>query len=293
MLNLLRLIRRKEHIDDTATAYIEGRATERDEAAIAARASVEPGLKRDLDSIRDTVALLRSIEPAKAPRSFMLQEAPVRVRRTSRPRLATVPAVFAIAAAAVVGLLAIGNLTDIVHQSNGMTAKSESSRFSQTANSSAISGNSGVDSADAMASPEMGLVAPMPTSIADSSSSGSSDITAMQPEMSETEAVDDGSVLAPTDTDEPYSTRNALSSDDLGGGIGEGGVEPVKTLPLPEASIAAGAVDITQDLRTFEQSPEDSGDGFALPLWQLQIGFAFFAVVMAGAWMILHRRLTR
>ena len=123
MFNPLRLFRRAEHIDETADAYVEGRATERDMAELQARAESDPGLLDDLDSIRSTVALLRSVEPAKAPRSFALAEAPVQVR-VRRSRMAMAPAVFAIAAAAAVGLLAVGNLTDVVRQSDSTSEDS-------------------------------------------------------------------------------------------------------------------------------------------------------------------------
>ena len=92
-------------------------------AELQARAESDPGLLDDLDSIRSTVALLRSVEPAKAPRSFALAEAPVQVR-VRRSRMAMAPAVFAIAAAAAVGLLAVGNLTDVVRQSDSTSEDS-------------------------------------------------------------------------------------------------------------------------------------------------------------------------
>ena len=115
MFNPLRLLRRKDHIDDAATAYIEGRATDTEMGALQERAGREPGLMVELDSLRQTVSLLKSVEPAKAPRSFALSHAPVQVR--ARRHLALAPAVLAIVAAAGVGLLAVGNLAEVVRQS--------------------------------------------------------------------------------------------------------------------------------------------------------------------------------
>ncbi|MDA0677049.1 MAG: hypothetical protein O2788_03470 [Chloroflexi bacterium] len=295
MLNLLRLFSRKKHIDDAATAYIEGSATERDEAAIAERFAVNPGLKRDLDSIRDTVALLRSIEPVKAPRSFLLQEAPVRIRRTSRPRMATIPAVFAIAAAVMVGLLAVGNLTDVIHQSNGTGANSESAMFAKMADDkSGAAGSAASQDTEALA--PTGSVAasagngvditplptpgPMPTAT-------TAGLAVSQPDASGGSAEGSGSALAPSiDATAPDETSKTL---ELPVTTVDDGTDMATSLPLPAATIPAA----TGQLPTFEPTSEKSGDGFGVPLWQLQVGFAVFAVLMAGAWMILQRRLTR
>jgi hypothetical protein len=299
MLNLLRLFGRKEHIDDAATAYIEGRATEREEAAIAERVALEPGLQQDLDSIRDTVALLRSIEPVKAPRSFLLQEAPVRIRHTSRPRLATIPAVFAIAAAAMVGLLAIGNLTDVIHQSDSTTASSESAMFTRTEDDkSGMAGSAASQDAAALAPESSGAAStgggvdmmplptpgPMPTAT-------TADLAASQPEIAGGTAPEGGSALAPSiDATAPDDASKIMAATVEPPVTGvDGGAEMATSLPLPAATVPVS----TGELPTFEPAPERSDDGFGVPLWQLQVGFALFAVVMAAAWMILQRRLTR
>lgn len=293
MFNLLRLFGRKDHIDDAATAYIEGRATDRDQAAIAERAASEPGLRRDLDSIRDTVALLRSVESVKAPRSFLLQEVPVRVRRSSRPRLAVVPAAFAIAAALMVGLLAVGDLADIVRQSNGTTATSESTMSNRAADSTGGDAFATEDAAalapassDATSVTISGGTMALATPAAMPTMTAAAEYAASQPEVA------GGTELATVVGEVPDETQKSLAptvepaASPANGNDGD----PASTaLALPIATVPAE----TAELPTFEPAPETAGDGFAVPLWQLQVGFAVFAVVMAGAWMILQRRLTR
>ena len=69
-------------------------------------------------------------------------------------------------------------------------------------------------------------------------------------------------------------------------------------LVLPQATVV-GAFDSSDALEfaAGSSSPQtvpaiEDESGFALPLWQLQIAFAALAVLMAGAWILLQRRLT-
>ncbi len=347
MFSLLRLFGRKEHIDDAAAAYIEGRATERERAELDSRAAKDPSLFDDLDSIRQTVSLLRSIEPAQAPLSFALAEAPVQVR-VKHTRLAMAPAVFAIAAAAAVGLLAVGNLADVVRQSDGTS----SVQTRGTSNDAATGLNLGQQMDTAAAGlpgepgpagdpGEQGPDGPQGGAGPDggSSSSAQTEIAALpmgtpEPESASAPA-QGGTRLAPpsidsdpadTTADSEFSTQRhegsiplepALPAEVPGGDAGSapemaGASGPVTELedadaakltedlptPLPNAT-ATGLFDQSLALRsdTADQpgtpaSLEEDPAGFALPLWQLQVAFASFAVLMAGAWMLLHRRLT-
>ena len=63
-------------------------------------------------------------------------------------------------------------------------------------------------------------------------------------------------------------------------------------LPQPTAAIPPGGLGFTAEQGG--QSPEltEKPSGYALPIWQLQLSFAGFAVLMAGAWFLLQRRLT-
>ncbi|MDA1298110.1 MAG: hypothetical protein O3B04_08970 [Chloroflexi bacterium] len=334
MFNPLRLLRRKDYIDDAATAYIEGRATDRDEVALRDREAREPGLRADVESIRATVSLLRSVEPARAPRSFALTHAPAPVRRSSRPRLAMAPAVFAIAAAATVGLLAVGNLANVVHQSDGTSESSSTANFSADLT---VTASGSVEDGVGMQEPEG--VPGLPGQPGTASSALFAD-TARAAATATPAATQATGTAAPLSTSTPFieETLPVVGPDapppDASGGYGiasEGTVpglerdsgtvikgldEPLAaTGRIPSDSAEAGerrlrpqATIITVpgdaggfDLLTLEAGEPQGGSpptlrepdesGFALPLWQLQVGFAALAVLMAGAWVLLQRRL--
>ncbi len=352
MFNLLRLFRRDDHIDDTASAYIEGRATEHDEAELRDRAVQEPGLFGDLDSIRDTVSLLRSVQPVEAPRSFVLAEAPVQVR-VKRSRIAMAPAVFAIAAAAVVGLLAVGNLADVVRQNEGSSSDAVSESFSEstaarssepdTAQSESaiaaggsaateeltgdpglpgppgVSGDNAADSAAqsgtttgagslaaATASPAASI-AISPSLPTDGAADGTAGVTvgsdgATPPSSSDFETKsDDEDDISTGETLSPVAPGTDPSGNITGSGPDSDeerrtGITSDEPMPSPDSTATALLFDI-QAQPVIEQSrealsPESGPDGVALPLWQFQLGFAVLAVLMAGAWMALQRRLT-
>ena len=341
-------MRRNPYIDDAAAAYIENRATEQDEATLRGRESREPQLRRDLDSIRQTVSLLRSIETVRAPRSFALAHAPAPLRHARKPRLVMAPAVFAVAAAVAVGLLAIGNYADVVRQSDGNT-DSSSTQLSLPELSAATVVTEGIQGAEGpegeagldpdtrtlstgpsesaraaatstpSAAQPTGTPAPLPTS--DSSFAGSVPATeqaALPPSFSDepteppgaTTKDGEGALPPPEDSslirvvpegDETTlgmtteSATTAATAEDAGG-FGD-------TLQsLPQVTVTGSSVDNRADssvLTAIEpqgqpgaNAPEERKGGFAIPLWQLQVGFAALAVLMAGVWMLLQRRLT-
>lgn len=319
MFNPLRLLRRKDYIDDAATAYIEGRATDRDEMALRDSEAREPGLRADLESIRSTVSLLRSVEPARAPRSFALTHAPAPVRRSSRPRLAMAPAVFAIAAAATVGLLAVGNLANVVHQSDG-TSESRSTSNSSAELTVTVSGLGG--DGVGMQGPEG--VPGSPGQPGAESSALSADTARIAVATATPAAAQATGTAAPLSTSTPFieDQLSAVDPDapapDASGGYGiarEGtvpgleqdagtatkGLDEPQSLPQTTAIAVPGNAG-GFDLLTLEAGEPQGGSpltlrepgesGFALPLWQLQVGFAALAVLMAGAWVLLQRRLT-
>ena len=319
MFNPLRLLGRKEHIDDAASAYIEGRATASDEAELQRRAALEPGLMDDLASIRATVSLLRSVETVRAPRSFALAEAPVQVK-VRRQRLAMAPAVFAIAAAAIVGLLAVGNLADVVHQDGISSSDSSATRAVSQESAGATGGMDGGvasddasglaemtgpatdsdvtlsagSSADSVQEPESGATAPSfalatPTPLATAMAAVpiAPDSELGTAAGDRTEAALDGA-----DTDTAYQNDEGLPpepEDDT--------TAKLVPSPLPEATIALAAGSGESAATVIEEpnisEPVVSDDrGISLPLWQLQLGFSTLAVLMAGAWFALQRKLT-
>jgi ferric-dicitrate binding protein FerR (iron transport regulator) len=276
MFNPLRLFRRKDHIDDTATAYIEGRMTASDMAEIESRMAERPGLREELDSLKATVSLLRSIEPVRAPRSFALSHAPVTAPKRAGFRLAMAPAVIAIVAAAGVGMLAVGSLADVVSQSGSSNDASETASFERNGMSeSQIEAQTGFAADTATTSP------PLPSSTA-------------TPVPAGTPALSDG--FAPV----PEATETVTDSDIFGTGI--------NSIEAPDLSDAqrntgdAGLAASTGEDSELKSSQEldnafappasqaNGDDGLSLPLWQLEVALAALAGMMAATWAIMRRR---
>lgn len=60
---------------DLLSAYLDGDLSDADRAALEARLAAEPELRRELEALRQTVALVRSLPVMKAPRSYALNAA--------------------------------------------------------------------------------------------------------------------------------------------------------------------------------------------------------------------------
>jgi hypothetical protein len=92
------------------TAYIDGALTEAERQMLESRLDVEPDLRSELNSLRQTVILLRQLPDLKAPRNFTLTPAQVEPRspaKTTLPFPLTVT-FSALSAAAAVLLLVFG-----------------------------------------------------------------------------------------------------------------------------------------------------------------------------------------
>ena len=113
-----RLFGRKDDLDDATTAYIEGRASPAELDAVQLERDESPERGRDIEELRQTVALLRSVETSPAPRSFALTPDMVpEQRRPLRFDLSYAPAAAAAVLVLAVGVLIAGDLTDLVRQS--------------------------------------------------------------------------------------------------------------------------------------------------------------------------------
>ena len=275
MLNPLRIFRRKEQIDDSATAYIEGRATAADEAGLRNRAGSEQGLSEDLESLRQTVSLLRSVEPARAPRSFALSHAPAPAKVSRGNRLALAPAALAIMAVAGVGLLAVGNLADVVQQDDsGSQGRMSEETFITGAE---LSGTPGI---------------PEPTSKGGETDQERQDSAAAVPGATPgTDGTAGPQDLVPQPTpDAGFAPSQEGSVEPTAPGTEPDHGRSVETVPTS----TAGAMDATatENLSVISDEAAASEDGLALPLWQLQAGLGALAVMMAAVWLFLRRRLT-
>jgi anti-sigma factor RsiW len=92
------------------TAYIDGALTEAERQMLESRLSAEPNLRSELNSLRQTVTLLRQMPDLKAPRNFTLTAAQVEalpIARTTLPVPLTT-AFSALSAAAAVLLFVFG-----------------------------------------------------------------------------------------------------------------------------------------------------------------------------------------
>ena len=130
-----RLFSRKDELDDATTAYIEGRASPAEVDAIRREIDESPERGREIEELRQTVALMQSVETAPAPRSFALTPDMVPEQRQSfRLDLSYAPAAAAAVLILAVGALIAGDLTDVLRQSEsgGTDSTSESLQFTDS-----------------------------------------------------------------------------------------------------------------------------------------------------------------
>ena len=114
-----RLFGRRDDLDDATTAYIEGRASPAEIDAVRQELDESPERGRDIEELRETVALLRSVETPAAPRSFALTPDMVPEQRIPfRLDLSYAPAAAAAVLILAIGVLIAGDLTDLVRQSD-------------------------------------------------------------------------------------------------------------------------------------------------------------------------------
>ena len=113
-------------MDDATTAYIEGRASPAEFDAVSRDLGESAERERDIEELRRTVALLRSVETPPAPRSFALTPDMVpQQQRAWRLDLSYAPAAAAAVLILAIGVLIAGDLTDLFRQSElGAVAES-------------------------------------------------------------------------------------------------------------------------------------------------------------------------
>ena len=113
-----RLFGRKDELDDATTAYIEGRASPAEVDAVRRELDVSPERGREIEELRQTVDLMRSVETSPAPRSFALTPDMVPDQRMPlRLDLSYAPAAAAAVLVLAVGVLIAGDLADLLRQS--------------------------------------------------------------------------------------------------------------------------------------------------------------------------------
>ncbi|MGQ9889520.1 MAG: anti-sigma factor family protein, partial [Aggregatilineales bacterium] len=91
------------------SAYLDGALSERERATLEVHLQAEPALRAELDSLRQTVALVRGLPRLQAPRSFALTpEQAGLAEQTRRLPLYLSSAFSALSAVAAVALIALG-----------------------------------------------------------------------------------------------------------------------------------------------------------------------------------------
>ncbi len=317
-----RLIGRDNEIDDETLAYVEGRSDADAEARVRASAAAPD----EIESLKATVSLLRSVKSVQAPRSFALKHAPVPVRYVP-PWFMRAPAMGAAAAVFALAVLVVGDLTGALQQSGG----TQGDLAGQSSLQQAESDSSGVTALKQAGSATLEVQATMVASDAASVQERvDGGVTSIQ-----VTAVPSDTVAIPARVAEPNIASSGVaepedatgaheSSSSLAGALdgsaplpAMGSVAPadaaVGTANAEQLSVGAkpgegfdlsvpdpDAADNLQpgDFGSPPQLPAESSavnvdNGAQWPLWQTEAALAALAVVMLGAWLLLRRRTAR
>ena len=102
--------RAREKVDELLSAYIDGALSPRERARLEARLAQDADLRARLESLQQTVALVRGMPPVRAPRNFLLTPAmarqPAPVARRLAPALTFATAISGLLCV----ILLVGNL---------------------------------------------------------------------------------------------------------------------------------------------------------------------------------------
>ncbi|MFW5772643.1 MAG: hypothetical protein ACOCZH_04895 [Phototrophicaceae bacterium] len=206
------------------SAYIDGALDESERAELEARLQADAALRRELDALRHTVALVRDLPPLKAPRDFTLTPAMLEGARVTAPvaprRIIRFPALSLVSAAASVVMIFLGALLLL-----GDTAI-------DTAAPARVSAPMDADSPAPLASPDVVAVA-----------------------ATKTAAVVEEELVEALDAPEVETFDEALEA------AAEVASEP-ETMAVPDAPPGLGALDDSDGPTVFEMpAPLEDADG--------------------------------
>ena len=275
-----RFRRRNTELDDLISAYVEGRTEAAEEARLRQYLAEQPAKLDDIDSLRATVALLHTVTPAKAPRSFALQEAPEPV---SNPviRYQWAPAMASAAAAVILGLLVLGDVTGMLTQT-GAPPPAAQPASEQASAAPVVSVTREVE-----AEPVMEMeAAPQPA-----------EALLM---MKAFEAAPAGADAAPEQAPaaepggETALSRPAGAPEEADAAVQEARRAPaLGATPTPPALVAPAPGDAAMAAGGLVAEPA-ADDGLSLPVWQMEAAFGAAAVALAAvAWLLIRRRSRR
>lgn len=100
----------RKRMEQLLSAYIDGSLSPRERARLEARLAQDADLRARLESLRQTVALLRGLPPVAAPRNFLLTPAMVRRSTPTARRLAPALTLATAVSGLLCGILIVGNL---------------------------------------------------------------------------------------------------------------------------------------------------------------------------------------
>ena len=273
--------RRSPELDDLISAYVEGRTDGAEDARLRLHFAGDPATLDDIESLRATVSLLQSVAPASAPRSFALQEAPAPSPSVLN-RYQWAPAMASAAAAIIVGLLVVGDLTGALRQTGGPAPVAQPATGA-IAEAPAVLAVREVEAEtivekEAEAAPLM-AEAPRMMKAAEADS----------PEMAPEGTVPAERALAgdAAEADAPPAEAIAARAPEEPQAVEKAAEAPAEMRPVDDAPPVPGTGGgITPELAEQE--------GLSLPVWQMEAAFGAAAVVLAaGAWLLLRRRSRR
>jgi hypothetical protein len=251
------------------SAYLDGALSDSQRSALESRLQDDPVLRRELEAMRQTVALVNQLSPLKAPRDFTLD--PSRIRAVPQRLLVfpTTAAFSALSAAAAVLLLALAGFL-LLSRSSADLAQPQAAQQIAANPTVAITNEEGFD--------QPGFIAPSPSplpaatdeltstqAVAPVAAPGEAlGRSAADEQLQEAESADSALSLAqPTPSSEPLAAIPALEAP-AAGGFAEGAAqdeiaaeESGQTAPLP-APQATYPADITS-FAFAPTAPEDAG----------------------------------
>ena len=275
-----RFRRRNTELDDLISAYVEGRTEAAEEARLRQYLAEQPAKLDDIDSLRATVVLLHTVAPAKAPRSFALQEAPEPV---SSPviRYQWAPAMASAAAAVILGLLVLGDVTGMLTQTAAPPPAA------QPASGRAIEAPVVSVTREVETEPVMEMeAAPQPA-----------EAPLMMKAFEAAPAGADAALEAAPAAEpggETALSRPAGAPEEADAAVQEARRAPVlDATPTPAALVALAPGDAAMGGGGLVAEPA-AEDGLSLPVWQMEAAFGAAAVALAAvAWLLLRRRSRR
>ena len=285
-----RFRRRNTELDNLISAYVEGRTEAVEEARLRQHLADQPVKLDDVDSLRATVALLHTVAPAKAPRSFALQEAPEPAPRPVT-RYQWAPAMASAALAMIVGLLVLGDVTGMLRQTG---APPLAAQPGQAIEAPVVSVTREVEAETVLEMETAPLAAEAPLMMK-AVEAAPAEAAAAPEEAPAAEAAEAPAPrAAEVDAAPPPEVLSDRAPEDTEAAVQEAPRAPILgATPSPPALVAPAPRETAMGANGLAVEPA-AEDGLSLPVWQLEVACSAAAVALAAAaWLLLRRRRRR